>query len=120
MSRDHRRARANAMLLLAAAIWGLAFVAQRLGAEHIGAFSFNAARFAMGGLLLTAVIAVMDRRRGTSRERRRAATRAALIPGAVTGVLLAAAAGLQQAAMAETTAGNAAFVTGLYMVLVPL
>jgi drug/metabolite transporter (DMT)-like permease len=120
VSADHRHARANAMLLLAAAIWGLAFVAQRLGAAHIGAFSFNAARFAMGGVLLVGVIAVVDRRRGTTPERRRAATRAALLPGGVTGVLLVAAAGLQQAAMAETTAGNAAFVTGLYMVLVPL
>jgi drug/metabolite transporter (DMT)-like permease len=120
MSPDSRHVRANALLLLAALIWGLAFTAQRLGAAHVGAFSFNAARFAMGAALLAVVIAVVDRRRGRSAAQRRAATRAALVPGLITGVLLAFAAGLQQVAMATTTAGNAAFITGLYMVLVPL
>ncbi|MDR1152610.1 MAG: DMT family transporter [Bifidobacteriaceae bacterium] len=120
MTDSTRHLRAAALLLLAAAIWGFAFAAQRLGAQHVGTFTFNAIRFAMGAGLLGIVIAVLDRRRGWHAPRRRAATRAALVPGTVTGALLAVAAGLQQAALAETTAGNAAFVTGLYMVLVPL
>jgi drug/metabolite transporter (DMT)-like permease len=115
-----RHLRAALLLLLAAAIWGFSFAAQRLGALHAGPFTFNAIRFAMGAGLLGIVIVVVDRLRGRSPRRRRAATRAALVPGVVTGALLAVAAGLQQAALAETTAGNAAFVTGLYMVLVPL
>jgi drug/metabolite transporter (DMT)-like permease len=117
---NRRRARANAMLLLAAAIWGFTFVAQRLGARHVAVFSFNAVRFAIGAALLIAVVAVLDRRRCLDRTARRAAWRAALGPGLATGVVLSAAAGFQQAAMVHTTAGNAAFVTGLYMVLVPL
>jgi drug/metabolite transporter (DMT)-like permease len=117
---EPRRLRANLLLLLAALIWGLAFVAQRMGAAFVGPSTFNAVRFAMGAAVLLVVIVVLDRRRGLSPERRREATRAVLLPGGVCGALLALAAGLQQAALGLTTAGNTAFVTGLYIVLVPL
>ena len=115
-----RRLRANALLLLASAIWGFAFVAQRVGAESIGAFTFNAARFAMGAAALVPVVWWLDRRRGVPRPTRAAATRAVILPGILTGTLLAVAVGMQQVAMSHTTAGNAAFITGLYMVMVPL
>jgi drug/metabolite transporter (DMT)-like permease len=117
---EPRRLRANLLLLLAALIWGLAFVAQRMGAAFVGPSSFTAVRFAMGAAVLAVVIVVLDRKRGLTPQRRREATRAVLLPGAVCGVLLALAAGLQQAALGLTTAGNAAFVTGLYIVLVPI
>ena len=44
--------RANLFLLLAAMIWGFAFVAQRVGMDHVGPFTFNAVRFALGSLSL--------------------------------------------------------------------
>jgi len=115
-----RRLRANALLLLASAIWGFAFVAQRVGAESIGAFTFNAVRFAIGALALVPVVWWLDRRRGVPRPVRALATRAVILPGILTGTLLAIAVGMQQVAMSHTTAGNAAFITGLYMVMVPL
>ena len=115
-----RRLRANALLLLASAIWGFAFVAQRVGAETIGPFTFNAVRFAMGAAVLVPVVWLLDRRRHLARPARAAATRAVIVPGLITGALLAAAVGMQQVAMSHTTAGNAAFITGLYMVFVPL
>lgn len=115
-----RRLRANGLLLLASAIWGLAFVAQRVGAESIGPFTFNALRFAMGAAALVPVVWFLDRRRGLPVPVRRVATRAVVLPGLVAGTLLAVAVGLQQMAMSYTTAGNAAFITGLYMVFVPL
>lgn len=115
-----RRLRANALLLLAAAIWGFAFVAQRVGAESIDAFSFNAIRFALGAAVLVPVVWWLDRRRRVPRPIRVQATRAVLVPGLITGALLAAAIGMQQLAMSHTTAGNAAFITGLYMVFVPI
>jgi drug/metabolite transporter (DMT)-like permease len=108
------------MLLLAAAIWGFTFTAQRVGAQHVGTFSFNTVRFAVGAVLVWVVIVIVDHRRGWDAARRRRATRAALVPGVLTGLLLAATAGFQQAAMAVTTSSNAAFITGLYLVLVPL
>lgn len=115
-----KRLRANALLLLASAIWGFAFVAQRVGAESIDAFTFNAVRFAMGAAALVPVVWWLDRRRRVPRPIRAQATRAVLVPGLITGALLAAAVGMQQIAMSHTTAGNAAFITGLYMVFVPI
>ena len=115
-----RRLRANLLLLLASAIWGFAFVAQRVGAESVGAFTFNAARFALGAVALLPVVWWLDRRRGVPRPIRALATRAAVLPGLVAGALLATAVGLQQVAMSHTTTGNAAFITGLYMVVVPV
>lgn len=101
-------------------MWGLAFVAQRVGAEHVGPFTFTAVRFALGALVLLPLIAFRDRWRRVPPERRRQATRAVLLPGVAAGVLLTIAVNLQQVAMADTQAGNAAFITGLYMVVVPV
>lgn len=123
---DRRRARANAMLALAAAIWGFAFVTQRLGARFVGPMTFNAVRFAIAAVFVTAVIVVRDRWRRQPVARQWALTKRALLPGALAGAVLAVAGGLQQAGMSDAivgqgaTAGEAAFITGLYMVLVPL
>ncbi|MDR2381045.1 MAG: EamA family transporter, partial [Bifidobacteriaceae bacterium] len=61
-----RRVRANLLLLAAALCWGLAFTAQRVGADYVGPFSFNAVRFAMGAALISAVALGLDFKRGTS------------------------------------------------------
>nr|NLI51334.1 DMT family transporter [Propionibacterium sp.] len=114
-----RRTRANLLLLLCAAIWGFAFVAQVAGA-HVGAFTFNATRFALGAASLLPVVAVLDRRGAVTRAQGTARWRDALAPGALCGVFLATASTLQQKGIESTTAGNAAFVTGLYVVMVPL
>lgn len=103
--------RANLLLLLAAAIWGLAFVAQRAGMEYIGPFMFNAARFLLGTLTLVPLLFVIK-----SQTTFRSVMRA----GLPTGVVLFLGASLQQIAMQYTTAGKAGFITGLYVVLVPL
>lgn len=115
-----RRSRANALLLLASAIWGFAFVAQRIGAGFVGPFTFNAVRFLLGALVVVGIAWWFASRRGVSWERRRRAWRKALVPGVVAGVLLAGGSNLQQAAMSTVPAGNAAFITGLYMVFVPV
>lgn len=115
-----KRLRANGLLLLAAAIWGFAFVAQRVGAESVDPFTFNAVRFGIGAVVLVPVVVWLDRYRRVPSATRRRATRAVILPGLAAGALLAAAIGMQQAAMSHTTAGNAAFITGLYMVFVPV
>lgn len=127
------RLRANGLLLLTAAIWGFAFVAQVAGARHVQAFTFNGARFLLGGLSLLPLIAVLDRRRTAASDLTTAdpatadparlaggAWRAALVPGLVTGAALFLGAWLQQWGIESTTAGNGGFITGLYMVLVPV
>ncbi|HOC12702.1 MAG TPA: DMT family transporter [Propionicimonas sp.] len=105
---------------MASALWGFAFVAQRVGAAHVGPFSFTAVRFALGALVLLPIIWVRDRVRGVPRAKRTAATRAVVLPGIASGVLMTIAVNLQQVAMSDTPAGNAAFITGLYMVFVPV
>lgn len=114
-----RRTRANLLLLLASAIWGFAFVAQVAGTQ-VGAFTFNSSRFLLGALSLLPVIVWLDRRNGLTGAERRRRWRAVARPGLLIGVLLFAGSSLQQLSLQFTTAGNAAFVTGLYVVTVPL
>ncbi|MDR1237842.1 MAG: DMT family transporter [Propionibacteriaceae bacterium] len=117
---NSRLLRANVLLLLASAIWGFAFVAQRIGADYVGPFTFSAVRFAMGAVVMIVVIKVLDWKRGLSKARRAAATRMVLWPGLACGTLLAAAVGFQQASMPQASAGDAAFITALYIVIVPI
>lgn len=114
-----RRTRANLLLLLAAAIWGFAFVAQ-VGGAQVGAFTFNSSRFLLGALSLLPVIAWLDHHHALTRAERRRRWRAVVRPGLLIGVLLFVGSSLQQIALQYTTAGSAAFVTGLYVVTVPL
>jgi len=107
--------RANALLLLAAAIWGFAFVAQRVGMNYVGPFTFTGVRFALGSVALLPLLAAR-RRRSTERLSWRV-----LLPGGlIAGVVLFAGASCQQIGIVTTTAGKAGFITGLYVVLVPL
>jgi drug/metabolite transporter (DMT)-like permease len=110
--------RANLLLLLAAAIWGLAFVAQRVGAQYLGSFSFNGIRFALGSLSLLPLLYFMK----GSPERRAAGSKpVSVVPaGILAGCVLFMGASLQQIGLIHTSAGKAAFITGLYIVLVPV
>ena len=109
---------ANGLLLLTACIWGFAFVAQRVGMEHLGPFAFNGIRFLLGAASLLPLI-YYNRSRG--RLAGAPADRAVLLKaGAGIGLMLFAGASLQQIGMVTTTAGNAGFLTGLYVILVPL
>ena len=115
---DHRM-RANLTLALAAAIWGFAFVAQRLGSQHLSTFAFNGVRFGIGALSLLPVAIWFGRRAGRVTSIR-IAIRDVLGPGVACGAVLFLGATFQQAGIAGTTAGKAGFITGLYIVLVPL
>lgn len=105
---------ANFILLLAAVIWGFAFVAQRSGMEYIGPLLFNGIRFLMGGLLLIPFY-LMTRKKTADDSVHRISPRF-LWPG----LILFLASFLQQYGIVYTSAGNAGFITGIYMVMVPL
>jgi drug/metabolite transporter (DMT)-like permease len=109
------RLRADLVLLLVAAIWGSGFVAQRLGAQVMDPLYFNASRFLAAGLLLM----LLDRLRRRLQPWY-AALRGHWQPTLLAGLLLFGGSLLQQSAIAYTTVGNTAFITGLYVVLVPL
>lgn len=111
--------KSNALLMLTAAIWGFAFVAQRVGMQYIGAFTFNGVRFALGSISLIPLL-VYFRRKKAEEQKEEIASASALIPGIIAGSVLFFGASLQQVGLAYTTAGKAAFITGLYIVLVPL
>lgn len=115
-----RETRAHLLLLLCSLIWGFAFVAQRFGAEHMGAFSFNAARGFLGAAALVPLIWFLDRRDGLSPHERLQAWRTVVRPGVFIGLMFFGGQTLQQLGVEQTTAGNASFVTGLYMVMVPI
>ena len=113
------------MLFLATVFWGTTFVAQRIGAEHVGAYTYLAGRSWIAVVFLTPVVHAFDRfhdRRGTDNRRpRSAADRKRLILAAVAaGAALCAASAAQQIGVAYTTASKAGFITALYVVLVPI
>lgn len=104
------------LLFLTAIIWGFAFVAQRLGAEFVGAFTFNGIRFLLGSLSLIPVITIFEREKFDKSKFVKT-----LIPSIIAGVILFIASTLQQLGVEWTgSAGKAGFLTGLYIVLVPV
>jgi drug/metabolite transporter (DMT)-like permease len=110
--------KSDLMLLLTAAIWGLAFVAQRVGMDYVGPFTYNGVRFALGSLTLAPLL--LAGRRGSGPPAFPMTGRMFIFAGGTLGVVLFAAASLQQAALLYTTAGKAGFITGLYVVIVPI
>lgn len=105
------------LLLLAAAIWGFAFVAQRMGMDYVGPFTYTGVRFFLGGLCLLPVILYFNRKSDWLES---STARETLLPGILAGSVLFAAVSFQQVGMLYTGAGKAAFITGLYLVLVPI
>lgn len=109
------------LLFLTAFIWGTAFVAQSVGMDHIGPFTFNAVRSLVGGLALIPVILVFNRRKSPARRQTEGANRKVLLLGGVCcGLALGVASCLQQVGMQYTTVGKAGFLTALYIVIVPI
>lgn len=107
------------LLMLTAAIWGFAFVAQRVGMQYVGAFTFNGVRFALGSLSLVPLIIYFNNKK-KQEKKEETSLKQTLLPGIIAGTVLFCGASLQQLGLAYTTAGKAAFITGLYIVLVPL
>ena len=111
----------DSLLLLTALIWGVAFVAQRVGMEHVGPFTYNAARFTIGSLSLVPLI-LLRRARGVpaSTDCGDGRHMPPLAAGLIAGAFLFCGASLQQVGLVTTTAGKGGFITGLYVVLVPI
>ena len=114
---NRKSLRGSLLLLLGSVIWGAAFVAQRVGMDHLGPFSFNGIRMLLAGIVLIPVAAFIDRKkepgvRPDPKDQRKA--------GLLCGVLLFVASSLQQMGLVTTSAGKAGFITALYVVLVPV
>jgi len=117
--------RSDGLLLLTALIWGFAFVAQRSGMEFVGPYTYNGIRFALGSLSLLPLILIMDgMKKGRKAEKAAPFARSDrilfVLGTLAAGSVLFLGASLQQMGIVHTTAGKAGFITGLYVVLVPL
>ena len=122
----------DALLVLTALIWGSAFVAQSVGMDYMGPFTFNSLRCLLGGLVLLPVIWIMGRKdpkgpayRPDSRsieegQKKRGDKKILLTGGLCCGIALAAASSLQQIGLVYTSAGKAGFITALYILIVPV
>ncbi len=111
----HQRIQSNLSLLGASIVWGFAFVAQRQGMQFIGPLTFNGIRFLLGALTLVPVFFFLKPGL-TSGE----IWKPMLITGLIAGPVLMIASTFQQLGMMYTSAGNAGFITSLYIIFVPV
>ncbi len=107
--------RADILMLITAMIWGVSFVAQRLGMDAIGPFLYTGLRFVLGALVLVPLLMLRSRREGAQPF-----NRGQLLAGIILGVALTTGINLQQVGLLFTSVTNSGFITGLYVIVVPL
>lgn len=107
------------LLFLTAAIWGVAFVAQSMGMEHVGPFTFSCARFFLGGLVLLPFVWYSGKKKGNTMVIP-GHRKTLLIGGLSCGIALCLATNFQQIGIQYTTVGKAGFITACYIVIVPV
>lgn len=121
--------RSPILLFLTAVIWGTAFVAQSVGMDYVGGFTFNFVRNIIGGLVLLPCIFWMKRSRrsaedqtgkSTARQQKSGMDKVLWMGGICCGAALFVASNLQQFGIKYTTVGKAGFITAMYIVIVPL
>ncbi len=115
--------RQSLLLLLTATIWGVAFVAQSVGMDYVGPFTFNAVRSIIGGIVLLPCIAFLGKKstkEDQATEQKKKDKKILYAGGIVWCVLLFVASNLQQIGISYTTVGKAGFITAMYIVLVPV
>lgn len=113
----------SAALLGGAVIWGFAFVAQSVGMEYVGPFTFQAVRSLIGAAALLPVILIMDRQKKKKPDYKAASPeqkRYLWKGGILCGTALCVAANFQQMGILYTTVGKAGFLTSMYTVIVPV
>ncbi|MBQ8305104.1 MAG: DMT family transporter [Blautia sp.] len=121
--RANNSMRSSLLLLITATIWGVAFVAQSVGMEYVGGFTFNSVRSLIGAAVLFPVMLFLEKRK-TPAEKAAGQTeknrRTLWSGGLICGIFLCAASNCQQFGIKYTTVGKAGFITALYIVLVPI
>ena len=110
--------RADLLMLVTAMIWGSSFVAQRLGMDSIGPFLYSGLRFALAALILLPVLRLLEGRISSAKVV--PLNRQLLRGGMLMGLALALGINLQQVGLLFTSVTNSGFITGLYVIIVPL
>jgi len=112
--------RSDLVLLLAALIWGFAFVAQRVGMDFVGPFTYTAVRFSLGALVLVPFLLFRKNKPFNNLKPGPGEKKKIMLLQLLMGLLLFGGVSFQQYGLQFTTAGNAGFITGFYVVLVPV
>lgn len=112
---DSAGMRANILLLITAGIWGAAFSAQKIAMASMGPLTFNAIRFALGTSVLLPIIIYLDKKNPHKKKFKKI-----FLPGILLGILIFTASYLQQLGICSTTAGKSGFLTGMYVIQVPI
>lgn len=117
-----KQAISAAELLLTAFIWGVAFVAQSVGMDYIGPFTFNCVRSIIGGLVLIPLVVIFGKKNRADKtaEEAKEYKRNTVIGGICCGICLCVASNFQQFGIMHTTVGKAGFITALYIIIVPI
>lgn len=108
------------ILLLTAAIWGVAFVAQSVGMDYVKPFTFNGVRSLLGALVLLPVIYFFSHKKKGEAEQTKDSPKILWMGGISCGLCLCVASSLQQIGIQYTTAGKAGFLTAMYIIIVPI
>lgn len=115
-----KKIKTTVLLFTTAIIWGFAFVAQRLGADYVGAYTFNGTRFMLGAVSLIPVILIFEPKE-KEKALHKTKMKKTVLTAIAAGFILFMASTLQQVGIEITkSAGKAGFITGLYTVLVPV
>lgn len=118
-----KKLKSNIAILIATVIWGSTFVAQSIGMDHIGPFTFQAARCFLGALILLPIIAISDRftcKNDSKNFLSRWLDKKLWKAGLLCGIPLFVATNLQQMGIVDTDAGKSAFLTAMYIIFVPV
>lgn len=124
ISEKERKRQGVFMLMLTALIWGVAFVAQSVGMNYVGPYTFNFVRFLIGGAVLIPCMLIFGKKvageKTFTEEEKKTRHRAGVTGGLCCGFFLFLASTLQQFGILDTTVGKAGFITALYIVIVPI
>lgn len=115
--------RNSILLLLTAVIWGTAFVAQSVGMDYIGPFTFNAARFFVGGTVLLPLILYFKKvtpRIDKTESEKNYERKMLGVGGLLCGFAIFGGSTFQQLGIQYTSVGKAGFITTLYIIIVPI
>ena len=117
--------RSSAYLLMTAIIWGVAFVFQSMGNDHMQAFTFTSSRYLLGFLVLLPIVLIKyfhPRFLADSDEIpiKQVPLKRTALGGVLCGLALGAATMFQQVGLQSTTVGKAGFITTLYIILTPI
>ena len=117
-----KQAISAAELLLTAFIWGVAFVAQSVGMDYIGPFTFNCVRSIIGGLVLIPLVMILGKKNRADQTAKEAKEykKNTVTGGICCGICLCVASCFQQFGIMHTTVGKAGFITALYIIIVPI